>query len=395
VSNVKILCVLLSHFPLRCEILRHPDIENCPVVITYGDGSQKLVLDYSSQLDGLQPGAPVQQALARYDKAELIQADIPYYWSTFNRLLDEMEGITPLVEGSELGTAYLGVDGLELIFPDEDSLAGAVRKVIPAIFTARIGIAGGKFPAYLAALQSSPHEHKVLTGNLGAFLKDISCDVLPVPMKIKNKLRDFGIRTLGELAVLPRGPLQSQFGPKGMKIRDLAGGYDDTPLYPRMMEVSIEEGTQLPSVTVSLEAILVAMETLLSKVFAGFNLRGLGIHSLVLWTRSWDSEHWERKIHFKEPAMDLKTGVTRIKRVLESFPQPGPVEEVGMRVTRLGCPRGRQGSLFDEVRGRDHLLEDIRQLELRQGNTQVFKIKEVEPWSRIPERRYALTPTDR
>ena len=392
---MKILCVLLPHFPMRCEILRRPDIENCPVVITYGDGSQKLVLDYSPQLEGLQQGVPVQQALARYDKAELIQADIPYYWSTFNRLLNEMEGITPLVEGAELGTAYLGVDGLGLIFPDDDSLAGAVRKVIPAIFAARIGIAEGKFPAYLAALRSAPYGYKVLVGNIDTFLKDISCDVLPVSMRIKSRLRDFGIRTLGQLAALPGGPLQSQFGPKGVKIRDLAGGYDDTPLYPRMMEVNIEEGVQLPSVTVSLEAILVAMEMLLSKVFASFNFKGLGIRSLVLWTRSWDSEHWERKIQFKEPAMDLKTGVSRIKRVLENFPQPGPVEEVGMRVTRLGCPRGRQGSLFSEVRGRDHLREDIRQLELRQGNPQVFKIKEVEPWSRIPERRYALTPTDR
>jgi DNA polymerase-4/protein ImuB len=59
----------------------------------------------------------------------------------------------------------------------------------------------------------------------------------------------------------------------------------------------------------------------------------------------------------------------------------------------MGCPRGQQKSLFAEVRNRDHLLEDIKQLELRQGNPQVFKIKEVEPWSRIPERRYALTPT--
>jgi DNA polymerase-4 len=81
--------------------------------------------------------------------------------------------------------------------------------------------------------------------------------------------------------------------------------------------------------------------------------------------------------------------------VLENFPQPGPVEQAGIRVTRLGYPRGRQNSLFSEVRGRNNLIEDIRQLELRQGNPQVFKIKEVEPWSRIPERRYALIPTDR
>jgi DNA polymerase-4/protein ImuB len=380
---------------LRCETLRHPDIKDCPVVISYGDGSQKLVLDYSPELEGLQQGTPVQQALARYDKAELVQADIPYYWSTFNKLLDEMESISPLVEGPELETAYLGVDGLQLIYPDDDSLIGAVREVLPETFAVRIGIAEGKFPAYLAARYNSPYGCKVLTGDISTFLKDISCDVLPVPRKTKNKLRDFGIGTLGELAALPRGPLQSQFGPEGRRIRDLARGYDDTPLYPRLMEEAIEESATLLSVTVSLETLLVTMETLLSRVFARFNFKGLGIHTLVLWTRSWDLEYWERKIQFKEPAMDMKTAALRVKQALENFPQPGPVEEVGMRVTRLGYPRGRQKSLFSEVRGRDYLMEDIRQLELRQGNPQVFKIKEAEPWSRIPERRYALAPTGR
>ena len=93
--------------------------------------------------------------------------------------------------------------------------------------------------------------------------------------------------------------------------------------------------------------------------------------------------------------MDMKTAVSRIKRVLEDYPQPGPVEQVGIRVNRLGYPQGRQRNLFSELRARDHLIEDIKQLELRLGNPQVYKVKEVEPWSRIPERRYALTPTGR
>ena len=79
-----------------------------------------------------------------------------------------------------------------------------------------------------------------------------------------------------------------------------------------------------------------------------------------------------------------------VKRVVEEYPQPGPVEQVGLTISRLGFPGGRQSSLFREVRSRDHLLDDIRQLELRLGNPQVYQVKEVEPWSRIPERRHAL-----
>jgi DNA polymerase-4 len=68
---------------------------------------------------------------------------------------------------------------------------------------------------------------------------------------------------------------------------------------------------------------------------------------------------------------------------------------VGLKITGLGYRSGRQRSLFAEIRARDHLMDDIKQLEMRLGSPQVFKIKEVEPWSRIPERRYALTPLGR
>ena len=93
--------------------------------------------------------------------------------------------------------------------------------------------------------------------------------------------------------------------------------------------------------------------------------------------------------------MDVRSAVSRIKRILENYPQPGPVEQAGIKITGLGYPRGRQKSLFREVRAKDHLAEDIKQLELKLGNPQVYTVKEVEPWSRIPERRYALTPTNR
>jgi DNA polymerase-4/protein ImuB len=161
------------------------------------------------------------------------------------------------------------------------------------------------------------------------------------------------------------------------------------------MEESIEESTTLASVTVSLEALLVAIEMMLGRVFGKIGPLEMGIRSLTLRTRTWNTENWERTLQFKEPVMDTKSALSRIKRVLEDYPQPGPVEHLGMSINRLGYPRGKQKSLFSEIRAKEHLMNDIRQLEFRLGNPQVFTVKEVEPWSRIPERRYALTPTGR
>ncbi|MFC1987322.1 hypothetical protein ACFLVH_02100 [Chloroflexota bacterium] len=392
---MKILCLLLPHFPFSCEVLRNRAARDRSVVITHGYGSQKLVLDYSPKLDGLQRDISIQQALAQHGEAELLPADMPYYRTIFNGLLDMLEGVSPLVEGAELGCAYIGVDGLQLIYPDDESLIDAIFRVVPNVFTPQVGIAGNKFLAYLTARRCPPGGRQVSTSEIEAFLKDLPCEVLPVSMKSKEKLRQYGLHTLGQLAALPPGPLLSQFGPEGKKIHDLARGYDDNPLYPRMMEQVIEESTTLSSVAVSLESILVTLEQLLGRVFARISRVGLGVRSLTVWTRTWNSEQWERTIKFKEPAMDIKATVNRIKRVMEEYPQPGPVEQIGLNISRLGFPSGRQSSLFREIRSRDHLLEDIHQLELRLGNPQVYRVKEVEPWSRIPERRYVLSPTNR
>jgi DNA polymerase-4/protein ImuB len=392
---MRLLCVILPHFYWRCEARRRPELEGLPAILTRASGSQKVVMDHSPDLDDLQRDMPLQQALSRHGQSVLLHADIPHYRTVFNEILDGLETVSPLVEGPEPGLAYVGIDGLQLLYPDDDALIDAVRKVVPDDFTPLFGIAGNKFLAYLAARQSPPGGPRVVSGNAGEFLNDLPCDVLPVSPRSKRKLHDFGITTLGQVAALPPGPVQAQLGPEGERIWNLARGDDDTPLYPRFLAEVIEEDVTLASVTISLEAILAAADSMLGKVFEKTRQAGLGIQSLTVWTRTWNAEEWERTIQFKDPAMDLKTAMGRVKRVLEDYPQPGPVEQVGIRINRLGYPSGRQRSLFPDLRARDHLMNDIRQLELRLGNPQVYSLKEVEPWSRIPERRYALTPTGR
>jgi DNA polymerase-4/protein ImuB len=138
--------------------------------------------------------------------------------------------------------------------------------------------------------------------------------------------------------------------------------------------------------------MLTGFECLLFKVFAALGPKNMGINRLDIWTHTLSGECLEKSIFFKTPAMQLKTALDRIGQVFETWPQPAPVCEIGIKVTGLGRPAGRQKSLIGEVRSTDNLLGDIHQLELKLGGPQLFKFKEAEPWSRIPERRHVLTP---
>jgi len=182
---VKILCILLPNFPLRCELMNRT--VSGPAVVTYSEGSQKLALDFSPELSGLERDMPLQQALALHGEVTIIQGDLPRYWSVFHEILDALEQCSPLVEGADLGLAYLGIEGLQLLYPTDDLLIKAMREAVPERFGMRMGIAEGKFPAYLAALRSPPNGHLILKGDLKSFLNELPCDVLPIALKSKWK----------------------------------------------------------------------------------------------------------------------------------------------------------------------------------------------------------------
>ena len=71
---------------------------------------------------------------------------------------------------------------------------------------------------------------------------------------------------------------------------------------------------------------------------------------------------------------------------------PGPLEEVSLTLKDMAGEAGRQESLFHEVRRREQLREAIAQIKVSQRRNPIYQIREVEPWSRIPERRRALMP---
>jgi DNA polymerase-4/protein ImuB len=391
---MKLLCVLIAHFPYKCEVLAG-NVSGRPAAVTMAEGSERLVLDYFPEAPGLAGGMSLQQALSLQGDLEVIHADLPRYRAVFNSILDALELKSPLVEGYEPGTAYLGLAGLESIYGTDDTLAGAVREALPAVFEPRLGIAEGKFLSRLAALSAPPGGCHKIEGDAREFLKDLSCDLLPVSSRSRDRLHDFGLHTLGALAAVPPAHLQAQFGPEGQLMAELATGIDDTPLYPRLSEEIIEESATLASPTVSLDLLLMALEAMLARAFVSLSRKNLGVSRVLLWTRSWISGHWEDSVRFKEPAMNPKAVLSRIRQAMENVTQPGPVEEMGMRITGTARFTGRQNSLMAQVRAQEHLLDEIKQLEFRLGGHQLFQVREVEPWSRIPERRYALTPLSR
>ena len=386
-------CLLIEHLPIKAEANRAPHLHGKPVIVAKTSGSRRVVLDASPEVSGVSPGMPLAEALSACRNAVLVEPDPQLYRRTFDAVLDAVEALGADVEESDLGHFYIGLTGLELLFGGRDRMLSALLQAVPSYLAPRLGVGDGKFMAYAAAGATLPGGINEPPASTHRFLESLSVDLLPVPWKAKVRFRNFGFHLLGQIAKLPPGPLLSQFGPMGKLAWELANGIDPRPLIPRRHEQTVEEELSFEIPTATIGAITTATERLLARAFAEPSMRGRFARICTLEGAVFRAPAWHKRIVFRQPMGDPHKATGLIRHTLEGHPPPGPLEELRLSLSGLTGDAGRQESLFNEVRQQENLKEMLHQLRARLGmQTPLYQVREVEPWSRLPERRQALVP---
>ena len=389
---MKIACLLITHLAMKSEFTRFPELQNRPVIITQSHGSRQTVLDRSQEANGVTEGMSVQEALSCCKSATLLEADHPYYEETFNSMLYAVEQRSPEIERGPLGCAYIGIDGLEMMYGGEARLITSLIHAIPNNFTPRLGLASGKFPAYIAAISTKGGQATKVPNDIAAFLKRFSIDLLPLPWNDKVRLHNFSIHTLGDLSNLSLGAVQAQFGTLGKIAWELSRGIDTSPLTPTPKEESITESLTFPSPVITQEAILAAVEILITRAFLRPEVRGKNIRGITLKSSVTRHPTWQKQFTFKDPTTDVKKAYKIIKTTFENIKIPGPLEDITLSISGLSGESGIQTSLFTDIRKRAQLREMMNHLESQLGHKPpIYQVKDIEPWSRTPERRQVLT----
>jgi DNA polymerase-4/protein ImuB len=370
------------------------------VVIGETTEQRGAVLDCSAEAEaqGVRVGVPLRQALGLCPSASFLPSDLPRYGDAFDRILRALETTSPLVDPAALGCAFIGLDGLNGHYRDEmalgDALAQAVRNasgLMPSV-----GLAEGKFTARVAATVSAPGEVCLVPkGQERQFLAPVDVSLLPYSRDTLRRLELFGLRTMGDLASLPLGAVQAQFGREGKRIWELAQGIDRGPLRPLRREESIREHLAFYAPLVSREALVTAGRELLSRLLGQPAMRGRAVRRMGLRALLSDGRCWERAIVFREATADQEQVFCVLKTAIEAAPLTAPIEELSIELSGFAGETGKQEGFFsDDRRRQPQVAEAVRQLKARYGRSPVAQVVEVEPWSRIPERRHALIDYD-
>ena len=393
-------CVLVPRLPLlagvgeRRELLRHP------VALAPEPGGPQAVGDASGAAEafGIRAGMALGEALARCPGLALVPPDAERAEALWEKALVRLEGIGAAVEPGRPGEAFFEASGLRGLWGG--SVEGVLLRARRTVGRpARVGAGPTRLCAYAVALRSRPRRAPVVVprASARAFLARLPIGILGDRLEdewdrahLPATLERLGVGTLGQLAALPENAVADRFGEPGLRALRMARGAEE-PLRPRRPPEDLAEELELPEAAGG-QQLERALGLLVDRLLACPARRGRSVRRLRLAARLAGGGSWRSEVTLREASADPE----RLRLAL--FPRleglPGPASSLSVRALRLGPPAHEQQTLRrspGECR-RERLGEAVRQARAAGGRDAVMRVLEVDPDSRVPERRVLLTP---
>jgi DNA polymerase-4/protein ImuB len=395
-------CLVVPRFPLACELADRPELWGRPVAVAYPDAPVVWSASPAAVAEGVMEGQRLSEAMGRCPPLVVLDARPARYEARDAAILDALERVVPGVEPAGLGTAYVELASVARCYHSPAALHAALLGCAPSELRPRLGVGPTKFVAGLAALQAAvqgqprntaPNVRVVDQAGVAAFVTPVPVTALPVEAEMIRRLRLVGITTVAQLAAMPRHALVAQFGAQGKRLVALLDGAAE-PVRPRPREERVRERLAFPEPLTSRESVLAAAREVLRRVLRHPRQRGRVARQLVVRAETEQGKRWESKVTLRHARCDHDGLWVTLAPALERASLPGPVSELSIELRGLRPSRGWQGELLPtrnaSTERRERIEEGMRQLQARYGRSLVGRLVPVEPWSRIPERRWAL-----
>jgi nucleotidyltransferase/DNA polymerase involved in DNA repair len=392
-----IVCVQIPRFELAIAAGGREALAAGPVALAPEAGREQLIGQASAAAEayGVRAGLRLGEALARCPALRLVPPDPAGVADEWERLLVLLEGIGAAVEPGRPGLAWFDAEGLRTLHGGSlEGVIGAARRALAV--PVRLGAAPARFAALAASSAARARRAEIApsgAASLRAYLAPLPVALLGVREEtaaLPPVLERFGVRTLGELAKMPRAALADRFGEAGVRARALARGRD-TPLRPRTASERLEERLELPE-SASGSQLERALGLLIDRLLARRERRGRTLRSVVLSARLVEGGTWRERVVFREPLADP----VRMRLVLGGRLGllPAPAETLRLAVERFGPPSQGDRALFDDAEAQRsaRLREAVRQTRAVAGPESALRVLSIDPDSRVPERRAVLTP---
>jgi protein ImuB len=318
----RIACIHLPALPLQALLRAEPALRGRPVAVVAGTEQGRGIVEAASapaRAAGVRRGLSTAQATARCSGLLLRRSTDELEAAASEALYDAASAFSPQVELAR-GQALLEVGDLGQLFPSEPGLGEAMRARVAQVgLHAQVAIADQPAVARVLALCHAGVT-VVPTGEERAALAGLPLGALMPSPAQAALLSRWGLRTVGDLAALPRKQVVARLGRDGLRLHRLACAEDDTPLTPTPPPPLLTETAELEDPLDNLEPLSFVLRGLLDRMMA----RLLALHQacgeLTLRLHLTDKSTDERPITLAVPTRSVSTLLDLVRTQLASRP---------------------------------------------------------------------------
>ncbi|MEW5956275.1 MAG: hypothetical protein AB1801_01025 [Chloroflexota bacterium] len=315
------------------------------------------------------------------------------------QLLGVLTQFTPLVEPEATGQiarSFLDLGYLSGPAPVKlvKELGRTIREQTDLAPT--LGLAGGKFPAQVAASSVGPNRASIVAaGREAAFLAPRSIGLLPLDETLAYRFRLLGLRTLGQLAALPAGTMLVQFGKYGHWLHQLAQGQDHRPIQPRRLP-QIEQVSHRFDEPIDNWLILTHLtRTIAAELAERLRASGRVGQTLQLTLELENGVEWTEQRVLRQATGDVERLRYALEALLKRAQLHGGVVAIMVRLSDLSPSGGQQLELFTLENGAEQakrLRQVLPELASRYGGDRFYQAAVTNPLAYLPESRFQLWP---
>lgn len=230
-----ILHVDLNAFYASVEQALNQDLCGKPVAVS-GDREKRtgivLTASYEARKFGVKTGMIIADAKKACPEIIFIKPHFKQYSKYSRFVMDILRSFTPDVEQFSIDEAWLDVTGCMKMFKSPVIIADMIREKIKKNLniTASVGVSYCKVMAKMASDLKKPNATTVINKN------QVMSKIWPLEVgklfgvgrRMRPKLNELGIYTIGDLAAFNAESLEKKFGKAGRVIWYYANGIDDS-----------------------------------------------------------------------------------------------------------------------------------------------------------------------
>ncbi len=243
-ADCTVLHVDMDAFYASASLLDRPELREVPVAIGGALRSVVLSANYPARAYGIRSGIPMARARRLCPQLVIVPPDHDLYSRVSEAVMAVFAEVTPVVEPVSMEEAFLDVSAARRRLGSPSRIAQWIRDTVADEqgITCSVGGAPTKVVAKMASRQAKPDGMLMVPGHrVVPFLHPLPVSAIwGVGESTEAELHRLGLRTVGDIAHLPRATLRRAFGPATADhLHAIAWGRDPGQVTPARVEHSI------------------------------------------------------------------------------------------------------------------------------------------------------------